>query len=303
MKSIIKSAISKLPQPVYESLLEKGRALQDRRYFRQGLTQVKCGNYILQCPKNHSLIVFQRSQPYRDRCIGVVAERIGKKYPDGTIIDIGANIGDTAAIIATYARNKLILVEASDYFFDILTRNVATFPNDVDLRRAMISSGGYSSGSMHHRGGTAYFQEGPHGHRKVKTERLIDIADAKTCFIKIDTDGYDAQILADSLEWLAAGRPLVLFENWIRDAKDLSLADSLYDDLKMIGYEYFIVWDDPGYHIVSTTSIDVLKDLNRYLFKLSQHGSDGNIGNFDVLCAQQVDQDVYMDVSEWYRAY
>jgi len=302
MRRFVKGLLRRLPPSTADALLERARTYQDKRYFKQGFAQVKCGNYLLDCPKHHPLLMFQRSQPYRDRSVSIVAELAGKKYPDGTIIDIGANIGDTAALIATYARNKLILVEASDYFFEILTRNVASFPNDVELRKAMVSDGSYSSGSLHHRGGTAYFQEGPHGHGSVKTERLVDIADAKTCFIKIDTDGYDAQILADSLEWLAANRPLVLFENWIRNAKDLSIADSLYDDLIKIGYEYFIVWDDPGFHIVSTTSSDVLKDLNRYLYKLSQQGPPGSIGNFDVLCAQPIDQDIYIDVSKWYRA-
>jgi hypothetical protein len=129
------------------------------------------------------------------------------------------------------------------------------------------------------------------------------LADEKTCFIKTDTDGYDFRILMDSLEWLASAHPAILFENQIRNSPDLNSANELYVRLVEIGYAYFIVWDDPGFHLLSTTSLDVLIDLNRYLFRVWQNDGHKSIFNYDVLCLHQSDYDIYQNICEWYKTY
>jgi len=81
------------------------------------------------------------------------------KYPSGTIVDIGANIGDTAAIISTHARpNKLILIEGSDYFFDILVRNVSQLPGNIVCKKVLVSDvSEATSGAFIHWGGHRLF--------------------------------------------------------------------------------------------------------------------------------------------------
>ncbi len=303
MRQLIKKALANLPESISESLLERGKKFQDRMYLKQGFTQVRCGAFQLRSPKNHLLVGIHEVQPYRDLWVGIVSKFISAKYPDGTIIDIGANIGDTAALIATYSKSRLILVETSDYFFEILARNVKQFPNEVVLKKTMISNGRGVSGSLHYRSGTAYFHESGVGKVQIKTERLADVADGKTHFVKVDTDGFDAEILSGSLDWLAAEHPAIVFESEIRDDKALLAANGLVDDLRKIGYEYFTVWDDPGLHIVSTSSVDVLKDLNHYLFKLSQERFRNTICNYDILCMHRTDEDVYQSVRRWYESY
>jgi FkbM family methyltransferase len=300
MKALIKSL---LPETIYEFLRDRRRQNLEQSYFNQGVTHIKCGAYEIEAPENHLLVKLLKSQPYRDLCIGITAKYISIKYPKGTFIDIGANIGDTAAIIATYAPNKLILIEASDYFYDILARNTSQFPNEIDIRKVLISDGGKVSGYFHHWGGTSFFQEAAGKEIQIKTERLSDIADENTCFIKTDTDGYDFKILTDSLGCLARLHSAILFENQIRNEQDLNKANELFTRLMQIGYSYFIVWDDPGLHLVSTTSLDVLTDLNRYLFKVFQNDGHKSICNYDVLCLHQNDKDIYENICEWYRTY
>jgi FkbM family methyltransferase len=235
--------------------------------------------------------------------VGVVAKYVAAKYPSGSVVDIGANIGDTAAMIARYSNHKLILVEPSDYFFGYLERNIRQFQNEVIVKKAMVATGRNLAGSLHHHAGTAYFQESPDGQREFETECLRDIADPNTHFVKIDTDGYDVEILANALDWLGAQHPAVVFENSVEDGQDLAAANALFDELGNIGYRYFVVWDDPGFHLVSTTSIQVLKDLNRYLFKLKEHHFVRAVSNFDVLILHRDDEDIYESVRAWYQSY
>lgn len=300
MRSLMKSL---LPKFIYEFLRECRRQYFEQRFFEQGFKKIKRGAYEIEAPENHLLIKVLKSQPYRDLCVGITAKYISAKYPDATMIDIGANIGDTAALIATYARNKLILIEASDYFYDILVRNTSQLPNDIVIKKVLISDGSKVSGFFRHSEGTASFHEREDGEAKINTERLSSVADEKTCFIKTDTDGYDFKILIDSLEWLASAHPAILFENQIYNNQDLNSADDLYTRLMQIGYAYFIVWDDPGFHLVSTTSLDILKDLNRYLFKVFQNDGHKSIYNYDVLCLHEIDKDVYQDIREWCKTY
>jgi hypothetical protein len=212
-------------------------------------------------------------------------------------------VGDTAAVIATYSSNKLILVEASDYFSDFLEHNVQEFPNEVVIQKILIADGKDLVGSLYHQSGTAKFYEGRAGSEKIKTKRLCEIADSKVCFVKTDTDGFDFQILISSLDWLQHSCPGVLFENQIFSEADLENANYLYEQLWKIGYRFYIVWDDSGLHIVSTNDLDTLIRLNYYLFKASQQKSPMRIYNFDVLCLCENDQDVYTYINQWYDKY
>ena len=79
--------------------------------------------------------------------------------------------------------------------------------------------------------------------------------------------------------------------------------DALYARLMEIGYAYFMVWDDAGFHLVSTSSLGVLRDLNRYLMKIYQNAGHYSIYNYDVLCLHEQDKDVYQNICEWYKVY
>ena len=292
-----------LPRHIFELFLDRRRQYLERRYLGQDFTKIKCGAYEIEVPEEHILVKLLKSQPYRDLCVGITAKYISAKYPDGTIVDVGANIGDTAAVLATYARNKLILIEGSDYFYDILIRNIAKLPNEIVIKKAVVLDGSKISGSFRHWGGTASFHERAQGNVRIQSQRLSNIVDENTCFVKTDTDGYDFRILIDSLEWLASACPAILFENQIRNNQDRDSADHLYARLMQIGYTYFIVWDDPGFHLASTTSLDILTDLNRYLFKVFQNEGHKSIYNYDVLCLHRKDIDVYRNICEWYKTY
>lgn len=296
---VFNQIFAQLPKPIADSIRKPARLLRDKMYARQGTGQMTWGGFTLEVPKYHHLRRLQNSQPYRDLCVGVTARYVTEKYRDATIVDIGANIGDTAALMAQNSANKMILVEASDYYADILSRNIKRFPNEVEIHRSFVADGKEVHGNLHYRGGTAFFEKGsgasaepPRG-----TKRLCDIADEKTRFVKIDTDGFDTKIIRAGLDWLAAQKPAVLFENTINDKASLQEANSLFESLIGIGYEFFIYWDDPGFHIVSTTSLLTIRDLNHYLLKLAETRYERGISNYDVLCLHRNDKDIFESVT------
>jgi FkbM family methyltransferase len=222
---------------------------------------------------------------------------MGKKYPSKAIIDIGANVGDTACMIASYANNDLVLVEASTQYFPLLEQNVRQLTNKVTLLNAFVSSGELVRGELRHGAGTASFQHDPLA-RERQTVRLRDVAGDSVCMVKTDTDGFDFRILSDAIEWLSESRTAILFEDYIANTADLNASNGLCEQLKHIGYEFFVVWDDAGRYLLSTTSLDVIRDLHGYLLELGQEKeSPRGIWNYDLLCLHAQDSDVFEQVS------
>jgi len=294
---------SSLLQKAVVALRKIRRRRYESRFFSQRLVTIRCGNFELQAPASHLLADLRPPQPYRDRCVGISAKHLAEKYTGGTLVDIGANIGDTAAIMATYVQNKLVLIEASDYYFELLSRNARQFPNEIILVKAMVGDGQKVMGTLNYWGGTASFHESTDIGKEVITRRLGDMADEKTCFVKIDTDGFDFRIIDNSIDWLALVRPGVLFENQIRTTADLAASNRTLAKLQRGGYAFFVVWDDAGLHVLSTESLQALTDLNRYLFKIWQGEGRSPINNYDVLCLHRRDEDVYGSINEWCKSY
>jgi FkbM family methyltransferase len=291
----------RLPAPLVRTLRAWPLRRREKQYRSQRLVTVRCGSYELTVPESHVLVTHRTVQPFRDLCVGIAAQHISRKYPVGTFVDVGANVGDTAAMMATHADNPLILVEPSDYFFDLLARNVAQLPNVRRLKKVLVANGGSIAGDFEHRSGTASFRADESGSVRTMTERLSRICDDTTCFIKLDTDGYDFLILRDSMDFLASQRPAILFENQIRTVEDLDASNQVLAALSKVGYSGFVVWDDPGFHLVSTTEIEVLQDLNSYLFNVWTHPGHRSICNYDVLCLHDRDVDLFASISRWWR--
>jgi FkbM family methyltransferase len=290
-----------LPKPWARALRRARRHWRDRRYYAQPTTVIRCGNFDLEAPAQHGLVGLLQQQPDRDLCVGIAARHLGAKYPDASMIDIGANIGDTAAMMASHAANPLVLVEASDFFYAFLERNAGQFPNPVTLHKALIGEGRPTRGAMHHWAGTASFIEETDGPIATTTRHLAEIAGDSVCLVKTDTDGFDFRILLSAVDWLSRVRPGVLFENQIRDADDLAAADQVVDRLANIGYTRAVVWDDAGHHLLSTESTDVLHDLNRYQFKLFAGDGAKALYNFDTLLLHERDDDVHRAIAAWAR--
>lgn len=120
---------------------------------------LRIGAYDVLLPPSHHLKSFLSTQQYRFLNLGLAAQYLSLKYPKSSVIDVGANIGDTAAMIATFTASKLVLVEPAQEFHDYLAFNASKLPNDVQIIKAIIASGGSITGSIHVREGNAVFVE------------------------------------------------------------------------------------------------------------------------------------------------
>lgn len=268
---------------------------------------IHVGDFVLEAPADHIIvrILKDRLQPYRDWNIGVAASYIAQHYPGAPIVDVGANIGYTAAIIATHAPDSpLVLVEASSHYYAYLDRNTRQLPNLRQTLRAFVSDQSSLRGELRHWYGTAMFVEDSSRKLEINCKPLPEIAPAGTKLVKIDTDGHDFRIIDNSLEWLQTSRSALFFENQIQNEDDLHSANALFRKLHAIGYSQCVFWDDPGWHMVSTTDLDVMDGLNRYLFMQHQRQRGRpSVYNYDVLCLPAEDKKIFDQVTTYYQHY
>jgi hypothetical protein len=124
------------------------------------------------------------------------------------------------------------------------------------------------------------------------------------CLIKCDTDGNDFVIVDENICWFGQHRPGLIIEDQIRTKTDLDQANITFSKLASVGYRHFLFFDDPGFMISGTDSLEQIRDLNRYQFKLFEREEyHKSMWNFDVLCCHERDADLFEAVRAYYRAY
>jgi FkbM family methyltransferase len=194
------------------------------------------GNAGLLLPLSHELPFYRHDHPEYDRAIGRIAAAA-----EGPIVDIGANVGDTAAEMRAHTDAPILCVEGDDRFFTILSRNAPQL-EPVELEHAFVEAP--AEGRVEHVRGTARVAAGG-GELRVKP--LAQILDEHPCFrqpalVKIDTDGYDVPIVLANLDWLARTKPILFFEY----DPHLGATPEVFERLRDAGYRTMDVYENTG---------------------------------------------------------
>ncbi|MBS1632174.1 MAG: hypothetical protein JST10_06320, partial [Bacteroidetes bacterium] len=94
--------------------------------------RVKVGKFEIEMPGNNVQRFNYAIFPDLNFQIGRLASIISQKYPDITAIDIGANVGDTIAILKSFVNVPVVGIEGDDISFRFLKRNIQQF-SDVTV--------------------------------------------------------------------------------------------------------------------------------------------------------------------------
>ncbi len=169
------------------------------------------GKFILDVPDDHKIFEIHRNAVLYDRGFGSIIEAIGTASPKAAIIDIGGNVGDTAAYIASNVGNRIISVEGSPVYIPYFRSNLRHLGNQVTLVDKFIRPNSTASLRLDYQGGEGTGMLRPAGDSGIPDDRFITleqlIALAKKtvgdiCLVKSDTDGMDGFIVRDVIEKL-----------------------------------------------------------------------------------------------------
>lgn len=202
------------------------------------IVRYRVGAVELELPLSHELPFYQHDHPRYDRQLGAIAANLG-----GPVVDIGANVGDTAAAIRAESDVPILCVEGDPRFFALLERNARVI-GGVEVQRAFVE--GPARGRIERGAGTANVVEGDD---KLPSKPLAQIlgehsAFAKPALLKLDTDGMDVPILLANLPLLEELRPVLFFEY----DPHLGADPVVFERLGEVGYGTAEWYENTGEH-------------------------------------------------------
>jgi FkbM family methyltransferase len=201
-----------------------------------------------------------------------LAKYINKKEGNLIVIDVGANVGDTAALIKSETDCTMACIEGNNKFFQILSKNtkqlepmsafnylitdsdkdiVGSFKDDdLGSARMVISEKGENVASM-------TLDNFLLKHPDFMSARLL----------KTDTDGYDFAVVRGGIEYIKKTKPILFLEyerSFMEQAGDDGL--STLQLLKENGYNRIIFYDNYGRFMLSTQLANdtLIKELYYY---------------------------------------
>lgn len=217
---------------------------------RDPLVKATVWNSEMLLPFTHHLPRILKKYPQYSNNLLTIAKQVKNKYPSLTFIDIGANVGDTIALIRKEESIPVLAIEGDDYFFSILQKNAGRF-KQVTLEKSFVGNP-ETAGKVVKAKGTAHLVQdfGEQGNFRMRSlieivKQYADFAASK--LLKIDTDGFDGIIIMGAKEFLKSARPVVFFEyDPYYLAKQNDDGISIFSFLREAGYQRMIAYDNFG---------------------------------------------------------
>jgi FkbM family methyltransferase len=241
------------------------------------------GPHSIILPPEHMLDQYQYHWKRYDLALGEIARIIHKRNLSFSAIDIGANIGDTAALLCKYGPIPVLCIEGNPSFVSVLKVNAAQLGNHIEIEECFIGIDGNSIAVSHidQNGGTASLIGTPivgSSEMTVPMKSLETVIAAHPHFanaslVKIDTDGFDFQILTGSLNVLRRLKPVLFFEydpsfSSTGETEALQAIHALF----AIGYSRYLIYDNFGNCLMTLRESERFAELNAYLRSNKKNG-------------------------------
>jgi FkbM family methyltransferase len=234
------------------------------------------GGRVLHFPADHNLPADLRRFRLDERKIGIAAEAVWQTHPDGLGIDVGANVGDTAAAIRGRCPMPLVCIEGDPHFYAYLERNAPAIDSLTTIQAVVGETTGPIHAKLAHQGGTSRLVPSDRAVEAWQLQALLmarDIDARLVRLLKVDTDGSDFGILLGAATWIARQKPSLFFEYAPATDADAARAILLTGHLARLGY-HFVVFDNFGHtmRVIRAGAQAAFLELNRYLRSALAHG-------------------------------
>lgn len=230
------------------------------------------GKFLLSMPDGHRIRDIHQVDTLYDRAFGFITEEISRKMPDGIFIDIGANIGDTAAYISTYCNNTILCVEGSETFLGYLRHNKNIIGDNIRVIEKFIGVEAFEGKNVEYvlANGTGCLRLGDGSGPASKNllsidEMLLQCAGLlkPLALVKTDTDGLDGFIVQELLS--KTDCPLFFECDTIHGIDGLETPWS--DVFRRLNGYGLIIFDNSGLPILTVRGggESILRDLSGYI--------------------------------------
>lgn len=237
------------------------------------LVQYQLGKYRIRLPLSAQQPRYRKLYPNYAMQVARIGRIVKFKYPTMRIINVGANVGDTAAILLSAESHQILCIEGDDVYFAVLESNARNLGDGVHPVHCYVgATTGRLAATVSASRGTGRLVPTGAQHESVQIARLSDILADRPEFLEsklliIDTDGYDCAIIESELPWLSESRPVVFFEYVPDLALSVGIDPSVvFDALRTVGYDGLLVYDNTGDYLCSAHlhNRELLEDLHSY---------------------------------------
>jgi FkbM family methyltransferase len=237
---------------------------------------VRVGNFDILMPSNNPQISNYKNTPDLNIELAILAKAVAKKYPDLVLIDIGANVGDTIAVVKSFIDLPIIAIEGDVTSLKFLELNAVNFKNITIINTFLGESKQIVKADIEKQGWNNTIIP----NFLAKTELYVNTLDnileennlnaINSKLLKIDTEGFDTIILRGCNKLLTEKKPVIYLEFNAQNMK--AIGENGIDtilSLKQFGYNDIFIFDGLSNLILSTTLQNeiLLLQLDKYLRK------------------------------------
>jgi len=206
------------------------------------------GNRKIILPPGHLLSMYISLYEEYDKFLPKIIKNIKQNE---SIIDIGANVGDTLfRLINSNLNPNYYCIEADDYFFGYLKKNKElldlNLQNKIVLIKELVGSNLIGNLSQSTTGTKSLVESNTGIKSKTLDEIIIDYKIENIKLIKVDCDGYDYNVVFSAINEIKKNKPDLFFEHMILNEKGYKGYAELIEELFKIGYSNWTVLNNYG---------------------------------------------------------
>ncbi len=256
----------------YDIIKTKGFVIDNRKSNQ--IRKVKVGNFFIEMPGNNIQLHFYKQYPDMNSQLARLSTCIAKKYSDLTVIDIGANVGDTIAIIKSAIDLPVIGVEGDNTSYRFLEKNIKQFQNITIINQFLGETKENRPVTFEKSGWNTTILLPEQSDQSINLKSLDEVLTEKGLthktlkLLKIDTEGFDTIILRGAKKLINEQHPVIYIEfnkNNMEAIKEDGL--STLFSLQEAGYHSVIFFDNHGRYL---TTLDIQQhDTIRQLYNYS----------------------------------
>lgn len=245
--------------------------------------------HLVKCPFSHKLPFYQRQFPKYDRQLPIICKWLEKVLRrELTIIDVGANIGDTVINIGGKG-SYYILFEGNYDYYKYIKYNLKDYKYNLESCYLSDVSGERVKITNHDGTGSLKIDVSEVNDCNDISISLDDIirnkySSVRIDLIKIDTDGFDFKVIRGASNLLRTQHPLVFFEwdKYYLDQQGENYMD-IFQKLILWGYSNLLIFDNYG-NFISIISIDNFEQLESLMRNTRKQGCPYY---YDLLCIHE----------------
>jgi FkbM family methyltransferase len=234
------------------------------RRFPQSRPRVRyeLGGFELEIPLSHPLPRILATDEHYLAPLTAVARAVSAAGVEGPAIDIGANVGDTAILMAQAGLRHVVCVEGNDIFLGPLRANAARADSldwNFDIVDKFLGSPDEGEGlHVSTKGGTAALVRAGTVDDQLGSSRFISPTELlashpSVSLLKIDTDGMDLRILAQVLQ---ARADTSIESVFVEYSPGLEAVNEAFELLSEAGLGQLFWFDHSGHLVCSSSSDD-----------------------------------------------